>query len=181
MVEDDGIVAQNNSNDQEGRSWRIATLLSGQTQNKYEHLRKSLIKEFNMGNKEIPSYYHFTKRRPKCEEHILVPSNVLYDDIITDKYNVVGYEEEFRLYLELDVDEEKVEVRNEKIMSAKISGNYDDYLYHIIKRSEEAGKDLGKNLIFIDSYDGAIHSSNAKNQISIVSYSTQVFSKSTID
>ena len=77
LVEDDGIVAQINSNDQEGRSWRIATLLSGQTKNKYEHLRKSLIKEFKMDNKEIPSYYHFTKRRPKCKEHILVPSNIL--------------------------------------------------------------------------------------------------------
>ena len=77
MLEDNGIIVQNNSDDQEGRSWRIATLLSGQTQNKYEHLRKSLIKEFKMDNKEIPSYYHFTKRRPKCKEHILVPSNIL--------------------------------------------------------------------------------------------------------
>ena len=77
VLEDGGIIVQNNSDDQEGRSWSSATLLSGQTQNKYEHLRKSLIKEFKMDNKEIPLYYHFTKRRPKCEEHILVPSNIL--------------------------------------------------------------------------------------------------------
>ena len=54
-------------------------------------------------------------------------------------------------------------MRNEKIMSAKISGNHDDYFNHIIKRIEAAGKGLGKNIIIIDSYDGAIHSSNAKN------------------
>ena len=41
--------------------------------------------------------------------------------------------------------------------------------------------DLGKNIIFIDSYDGAEHTSGPQNKISVCSYSTQAFSIDTIN
>ena len=81
----------------------------------------------------------------------------------------MGYEEKFRLYFKEDVDKEKVEVRNNYIMSPEFSRNYLDYLDYVNKKIEEAGNNIGKNLIFMDNYDGDVHSSNTKKQISIVS------------
>lgn len=74
-----------------------------------------------------------------------------------------------------------MKARNKKIMSAKICGNYVDYVEYTMRKKEEFGNLLDKNLIFLDSYDNAVHTSNARNHISIVSYSTQLVLKSTID
>ena len=50
-----------------------------------------------------------------------------------------------------------------------------------LKKNVDNNNDLGKNIIFIDSYDGAEHTSGPHKKISVCSYSTQAFSIDTIN
>ena len=121
--------------DDESRGWRLSTLLSRKsTKNGYDRLRNNLTKELKLSKDSIPSYYHFTKRRPKTEYFILIPRNKMYDDIETDALNVPSSEYRFRSYLDQGTNEADIEVRNNKIMSAKISGTYVDHLQGIIEK-----------------------------------------------
>ena len=58
----------------------------------------------------------------------------MYDAIETDTLNVMSFEDRFQSYLDLDSTLVDIEVRNSKIMSAKIAGTYVDHLQLIIKK-----------------------------------------------
>ena len=58
----------------------------------------------------------------------------MYADIETDDWNVQSSEDRFRSYLDQGTNEADSEVRNNKIMSAKIAGTYVDHLQCIIKK-----------------------------------------------
>ena len=63
---------------------------------------------------------------------------------------------------------------------ARIQGVYDDYIiltdqtYH-----QQDNTNLGKNVIMMDSYDGAEHKNTNEKRTSIIFFSSQMFSKDT--
>ena len=97
----------------------------------------------------------------------------MYDNIQTDDIVVPGSNDRFQYYSNERSNEEEIEVRKKSIISAKIEGTYVDHLQHIVKKYQANNINLGKSIIFLDSYDGAEHSSTSKSKISVVSYSTQ--------
>ena len=76
-----------------------------------------MTKELKLKKDSIPSYYHFTKRRPKTEDFVIIPCNKMYDAIETDALNVISFEDRFQSYLDLDSTLVDIEVRNSKIMA----------------------------------------------------------------
>ena len=54
-------------------------------------------------------------------------------------------------------------------------------IYNASLKSVDNNNDLGNNIIFLDSYDGAELTSSARNKIIICSYSTQKTSIDTIN
>ena len=115
----------------------------------------NLIKEFDVNKDSIPYYYQFNKRRLKTKDFCLIPCNKLYDKVETDLIDVFGCEDIFIFYFDQGSDEDV----------------YED-CRNIITKNEENKHHLGKNVIFLDSYDGSELSNTAQNKISVLSYST---------
>ena len=65
-------------------------------------------------------------------------------------------------------------------MSGKIEGGYSKYIDLILKKYNNAHRDLRDNLIYIDSYDGAECCNSNKGRTNIISFSTQALSQDTI-
>ena len=117
--------------------------------NGYGRVRGALIEEYKDEKLDIPSYYIYMKERPNVEEYNLVPSNAIYEGIIIDSYNIMGYEDRFQAYLDVNADERDVEVRNTNVMSVKIVCDYTDYLVYILAKKKEQKVDFGDNIIFL--------------------------------
>ena len=66
------------------------------------------------------------------------------------------------------------------MLAAKISGSYEDYLKMMENKYRTKNKILKHDVLVIDSYDGAIHTNTSKGRESIISFSSQMFSQSTV-
>ena len=97
----------------------------------------------------------------------------MYDNIQTDDIDVLGSNDRFQYYSDERCNDVEIEVRNTSIIAAKIEGTYVDHLQYIVNKYKENSINLGKSIIFLDSYDGAEHASTPKNKISVVSYTLQ--------
>ena len=67
------------------------------------------------------------------------------------------------------------------MLAAKISGSYEDYLKMMENKYRTKNKILKHDVLVIDSYDGAIHTNTSKGRESIISFSSQMFSQSTVE
>ena len=95
----------------------------------------------------------------------------MYDGIETNYFNLSSSKDKFRSYLDQDSDDADIEVRNNKIMSAKIAGTYVDHLQCIIKSSVHNNNNLEMSVIFLDSYNGVEHRSRVRDKGSVWIYS----------
>ena len=59
-----------------------------------------------------------------------------------------------------------------------IVGDYSNYLTHMTKDHIKSGRKLYGNVIVIDGYNGAVHTSLTNNKIGIISYSSLVLHES---
>ena len=66
------------------------------------------------------------------------------------------------------------------INAARIDGCYDDYVVMMVKKHKDGNIDLKGSVIVVDSYDGAEHHKRRNTKSSIVSFSSQMFSTSTL-
>ena len=99
--------------------------------NGYERVCAALLRNYKDDRLDILSYYTCMKERPSAEEYTLVPSNVIYEGIITDSYNIMWYDDRLQAYLDEHADIKGIEVRNTNTMSAKIVSDYTYYLFYI--------------------------------------------------
>ena len=67
------------------------------------------------------------------------------------------------------------------VVGARIDGVYSDYINMIVDKQLSSERKLEGNAIVLDSYDGAEHLNNCKSKTGIISFSSQVFSGSTIN
>ena len=69
----------------------------------------------------------------------------------------------------------------DQVDAAKIAGGYDDYMIIMAKKHQQKNRKLFGNVIVLDSYDGAEHKRTRKGKTGIVSFSSQMFSASTVE
>ena len=67
------------------------------------------------------------------------------------------------------------------IKTARIKGAFTDYIKLIVDSYTDRGVRLDDELIVMDSYDGAEHRSTSNKRISIISFSSQIISRSLIE
>jgi hypothetical protein len=155
------------------------SMLSNSTKTGYADMRANFLKEGNMDEDDLPSYYLLTKNRPNVTPFGLTPSNTYCNDLPVDEFESV-------LELEAEMQRQQLEEVNniegavDVLPAAKIDGTYSDYFDHMSKKFERKGHAMSGNIIVLDSYDGAEHSTTPGKRCNVVSYSSQVFNGSTV-
>lgn len=66
------------------------------------------------------------------------------------------------------------------LYGAKVDGIYDDYVRLMIDKHNHHNRQLKGSVILVDSYDGSEHHKRRDKKSSIVSFSSQMFSHSTV-
>ena len=85
-----------NKYDNESRAWGLSGLLLHESiRIGYSKFCINLIKEFELSNYDVPSIYHFIKRRHKTKDCDSTPCNILYDYILIDDIDVQKYYDRF--------------------------------------------------------------------------------------
>ena len=70
--------------------------------------------------------------------------------------------------------------KKEDIFTARIKGNFTNYIDMMTKKFTNTDIVLGDQRIIIDSYDGAEHSKTTKRKVGIISFNSQLLSTSSI-
>ena len=183
----------------ESKKIKTGAALFGETsQNGYERLRREIASDFDTNVKNIPSFYMMTKNRPNVKGVMMKPIDLSAGDDVelelslnaTSRTNLeptqglipiqsvsclagraLEIEDAFNILRQKDL--------NEDVESAKLDGNYDTWIGHLFdKKKDTIGPD--KNVIIIDSYDGAEHQKIKKKKTGVVSFSSKMFNSTTI-
>ena len=171
------------------------TLLFGSSsRNQYEKIHENLLTDFCLNKDTIPSYHTLTKIRPQIEEihshkspsdHYLdetnfsIPTEV--DDVMSSNPNQI----QVRTRVNTDNDGDLLHqfanaVITKTIVGSKVCGTYQSYIKMLTEKHMKKMRPLHGEVIMLDSFDGEEHSVSHKDRISLVSYNSQLISKSTV-
>ena len=173
----------------DGCSTAVA-MLGEATREGYGRIRKEMMKEYSLTSEELPTYYILTKQRPKIEPILLHHHSILSisnDESILDDIDSVQEcsinERSVTTVQQNDEDLALIATGNAKlncIEGAKVEGNVTSWLKLMAEKHKRMGRDVSGDIICLDSYDGAEHMRSNKRRINVVSFSSQLFSKSAI-
>ena len=153
------------------------SLLGEVTQGGYNRLRDKLVKNKLTDVKKFPSFYTLTKSRPRIESLKIIPLPTDFDEI--DNTDEGEIDENFAS-VSLDDLIDAIESSDENLPSSKIYGTYTDFVNMMLEKHRDKAINIVGNAAVLDSYDGAVHSNSDKARCNVVSFSSQLFSNSTV-
>ena len=184
------------------------SMLAETTRSSYDRLRKE-FNVLDMSESKFPSYYSITKgSRPTIIPFDI--NNVRVDTTLedigitamsTENINDTGATHTVQPQLQLirtpksyinrtditvkdafeNIKRSKESESKANIKTARIKGTFKDYIKLIVDSYTNRGVTLDDELIVMDSYDGAEHRSTSNKRISIISFSSQIISRSLIE
>ena len=162
-------------------------------------MRLQLIVEFiNLTKTQLPSYHILTKSHLTITPIEITPDthNSLFDHdssagmdssivstpMMSKDKMLIPLLKSSQLYLvDVDMEGEMAKLQaSENILGGRIEGTYETYVSIMADKHFSCGRKLEGELIVMDSYDGADHGHTVLKNNGIVSYSSQMFSLSTI-
>ena len=172
----------------------------------YERMRKKILVQNLLSSDALPSYHMLTKNRPKIILFVVLPdlhfdslqstsinSDTINDTMVSDASLIPlalsqshGSTEDAlssfigNTSISLEDAFKEVITSSNDIYVAKLDGNYCDYVGMMVKKHHDMKRGLNGSVIVIDSYDGAEHHSRRDKTNSIISFSSQMFSQSTV-
>ena len=107
----------------------------------------------------------------------IIPLSTDFDEI--DNADEGEIDEGFAT-VSLDDMLDSLKTTNENLPSRKIYGTYVDFVNIMIQKHKDKAINIMENATIMDSYDGDIHSNSDKEGCNVVSFSSQMFSNSTV-
>ena len=166
------------ADDDEDRTAAVA-LLTTLSRDDYKTITDSISKQFKLAQGAIPSFYEMTKNRPNFKESVAVVD-------ATHEAPESDEEGDSKQTKSEKAESNQPILVNQPVLVGKLEGGYEAGMTIMLEKTSKkrkideviAGND--KELIVINSYDGAEHSKNHKSESSLISFSSQMFNEEII-